>query len=434
MIPEINKEYETEVTGVSSDGRGIGRIGGMTVFISGGVPGDTARVIVTSVKKRFAEGAVLSLLSPSPHRRTPQCPCAGRCGGCQTSHMSRELELASKSDRVTQALKRIGGFDISEPVPISSGAPQRCRNKAVYKISFENGAPVCGFFENKSHTVAAADDCLLCGVYDKDVKNALLSYIRETGCRNISELFIRRSSNGAQTMLALRISGALPSVPRLVSLLTAADKSVVSVILDAHGKCETVFGQSFITDTLLGLEFKISHKSFFQVNHEMTERLYAQVLEYAALTGSERVLDIYCGIGTISLCAARSAKSVTGVEIVPDAVLNARENAAANGIENAVFFADSAENIVPKLIDAGERPDVVILDPPRKGSDGATLGAVLKAEPKRIVYVSCDPATLARDLKLLSGGGYSLTSARTYDMFPRTMHVETVVLMSKNEK
>lgn len=431
MTAEKNSEYDIAITGTSSDGRGIGRIDGMTVFVTGAVEGDICRVRITSVKKRFAEGVLTVLEKPSPHRTEPECPHFGQCGGCQTAHTEYTFEAKSKSNRITQALRRIGGFDGLSPVPVEKGQSRRCRNKAVYKIGFKNGAPVCGFFENKSHAVAAVDDCLLCSAYDKDIKNALLLYIRETGCKNISELFIRRSSSGNQTMLALRISGALPSVPRLVNLLTAADKSVVSVILDAHGKCETVFGKSFITDTLLGLEFKISYRSFFQVNHEMTERLYAKALEYAALTGKERVLDIYCGIGTISLCAARSAKAVTGVEIVPDAVSNARENAKANGIKNAVFFADSAENIVPRLIDSGERPDVVILDPPRRGSDSASLGAILKAAPKRIVYISCDPATLARDLKLLAAGGYTLSAAHAYDMFPRTAHVECVVLMSR---
>lgn len=431
MALEKNTEYDISITGTSSDGRGVGHIGGMTVFVSGAVEGDTGRVLITMVKKRFAEGSLTEITAPSPHRIAPECPHFGICGGCQTANAEYPFELEAKANAAVQAMRRIGGFTDFKFDKINGGRSSRYRNKAVYKIDCAK-EPVCGFYSEKSHDIVPVGDCLLCDPRDSLIKTAVLKYISESGFGGIKQLFIRRGAKTGQTMAALDVSKRPPRTERLAQLISSADKSVSSVILNfPDGGSETLFGRDFIEDELLGIRFRISCRSFFQVNHEMTERLYSQALEYASLTGSERVLDIYCGIGTISLCAAKAAKHVTGVEIVPEAVENARENARINNIDNAVFYAESAESIVPKLIKAGECPDVVILDPPRKGSDTATLAAILYAAPKRIVYVSCGPATLARDAKILAAGGYSISAAQAFDMFPRTAHVECAILMTK---
>lgn len=434
MALEKNTEYNISITGTSSDGRGVGHIGGMTVFVSGAVERDTGRVLITRVKKRFAEGTLTEITAPSPHRIVPECPHFGICGGCQTANTDYSFELKSKANSASQAMRRIGGFTDFKFNKVNGGRSSRYRNKAVYKIDCTK-EPICGFYLKKSHDIIPIGDCLLCDPRDSLIKAAVMKYISESGFIGIKQLFIRRGAKTGQTMAALDVSKHPPRTERLAQLIASADENVASVILNfPDGVSETLFGRDFIEDELLGIRFRISCRSFFQVNPEMTERLYSQALEYASLTGNERVLDIYCGIGTISLCSAKSAKHVTGVEIVPEAVENARENARINNIDNAVFYAESAESIVPKLIKAGERPDVVILDPPRKGSDAATLAAILDAAPKRIVYVSCDPATLARDAKILAEGGYDITAAQAFDMFPRTAHVECAVLMSRKDK
>ena len=416
--------YELEIISSSFDGRGIGKINGMTVFVDGAVEGDVALVTLTKRKKSFAEGVVSEILTPSPNRIQPQCPHFGQCGGCVMSDRNYETELKIKANSIEQVMRRIGGFDDFALLSIEQNSRTRYRNKAVYKVSSHD----CGFFSQKSHTVIPVEDCLLCSENDRNIIFALVSYIKENDVQNIKTMFVRRSLTTQETMTAIETEGDFTDTEGLSQSLIRA--GVTSVIINSQLVC----GRDFIEDELLGVKFRISHESFYQVNPVMTNRLYNYALECASLTGNERVLDIYCGIGTISLCAAKSAASVIGVEIVPQAVKNARDNAILNNIENVAFYADSAENIVPKLIDSGEQPDVVILDPPRKGSDPATLQAILKASPKRIVYVSCDPATLARDTKILAQGGYVVSQAKAFDMFPGTGHVETVCLMSRIEK
>ena len=413
--------YELEIISSSLDGRGIGKIDGMTVFVEGAVEGDVALVALTKRKKRFAEGIVSEILTPSPNRIEHQCPHFGQCGGCTMFDRNYEAELKIKSSNVEQLMRRIGGFDDFALLSIEKNSRTRYRNKAVYKISSHD----CGFFSQKSHTVIPVEDCLLCSENDKKLIAALVSYIKENDVQNIKTMFVRRSFTTQEAMTAIETEGDFTDMKGLSQSLIKA--GATSVIINS----QLIYGRDFIEDELLGVKFRISHDSFYQVNPAMTNKLYSYALECAALTGKARVLDIYCGIGTISLCAAKSAASVIGVEIVPQAVKNARDNAILNKIENAVFYADSAENIVPKLIESGENPDVVILDPPRKGSDPATLQAILKASPKRIVYVSCDPATLARDCKTLAQGGFVLSQAKAFDMFPGTGHVETCVLLSK---
>lgn len=422
MPVEKNHSYVVEITDIASDGRGIGHIDGMTVFVAGAVTGDRAEVMVQRVKKRFAEGVLNKVIHPSKHRIEPDCPYFGTCGGCQTANIDYPFELAVKAENVTQAMRRIGGIKDFRLDKISSGSEKHYRNKAVYKI--ENS--VCGFYSEKTHHMIPIQSCMLCSEKDRDILAALSE--KSENC--FGELFIRRAKNTRQTMVVLNTEQHLSNMEELAEEIRKADDSVVSVIFNFSNE-SVIFGEKVIEDTLMGIKFRISDKSFYQVNPEMTERLYRKALEYADLTGAERVLDIYCGIGTISLCAAQQAEFVTGIEIVPQAIENAKENAKLNGLENTAFYADSAERIVPKLISVGERPDVVILDPPRKGSDEETLVAIVHAAPKRIVYVSCNPATLARDTAFLLQGDYKITAAEAFDMFPRTAHVETCVLLSK---
>ena len=422
MPVEKNHSYVVEITDIASDGRGIGHIDGMTVFVAGAVTGDRAEVMVQRVKKRFAEGVLNKVIHPSEHRIEPACPYFGTCGGCQTANIDYPFELAVKAENVTQAMRRIGGIKDFRLDTISWGSEKHYRNKAVYKI--ENS--ICGFYSEKTHHMIPIQSCMLCSERDRDILAALSE--KSENC--FGELFIRRAKNTRQTMVVLNTEQRLSNMEELAEEIRKADDSVVSIIFNFSNEL-VIFGEKVIEDTLMGIKFRISDKSFYQVNPEMTERLYRKALEYADLTGAERVLDIYCGIGTISLCAAQQAEFVTGIEIVPQAIENAKENAKLNGLENTAFYADSAERIVPKLISAGERLDVVILDPPRKGSDEETLAAIVHAAPKKIVYVSCNPATLARDTAFLLQGDYKITAAEAFDMFPRTAHVETCVLLSK---
>lgn len=414
-----------KITGISSDGRGITHIDGKTVFVKGGITGDDVNIKILSDKKSFFEAEVTEIISESPDRIIPECPYFHLCGGCSNAHMSYELELKAKAENAEQAMQRIGGFKDFKFDSVESGSSTRYRNKAVYKLNGIN----CGFFAPKSHNVINIDDCLLCNEADKDIIGAVKKYISEEN-DNIKELFIR---HGRSAMVSLSCERNLKNEKKLIEYVAAADKMISSVILNVGKKSRVIFGKEYIESEIAGVSFRISEQSFFQVNPHMTEVLYKKALEYADITADNDVLDIYCGIGTISLCAAKNAKRVIGVEIVSQAIENAKYNAAANNISNAEFYASSAEKAVPELLRNKIRPDIVILDPPRKGSDAKTLNAILSAAPKRIVYVSCNPSTLARDARALADGGYNITKACAVDMFPRTSHVECVALIKRKE-
>ena len=415
-----------KITGISSDGRGIAHIDGKTVFVHGGVTGDDAVLKIISEKNRFAEAEITEIIMPSEHRIMPKCPYFQQCGGCNTAHMDYEYELKAKTENIEQTMRRIGRFKDFKLDSIESGTDSRYRNKAVYK----NSRDKCGFYGAKSHDVIDIDDCLLCNKSDRNIIKAVKKYTKAEN-DEINELFIR---HGKTVMVSLYCGRKLKNADKLLKYIAAANDNVSSVIVNTPQKAYVLFGDEFIEADLLGINFRISEKSFFQVNSLMTEILYRKALDYASITADDDVLDIYCGIGTISLCAAKLAKSVIGVEIVPQAIENAKYNAKSNKIKNAEFYASSAEKIVPQLIEKELKPSIVILDPPRKGSDKNTLAAILLAKPKRIVYVSCNPATLARDVRILADGGYEISSACAVDMFPRTCHVECVVLLSKVQK
>ena len=459
MLQE-NHIYRVTITGTTSDGDGVCRIGQMAVFVPGACEGDEAEIQITKIKPRYAFARLMRILMPSAHRQKPPCAVYERCGGCQLLHINYEKQLELKKQFVSDALTRLGHLDLSEVSfydTIGMEPPLRYRNKMVFPVGRKaDGRMTGGFYAAKSHHIIALSDCLLGDSYASGCLSVLLAYMKENDVPPYDEtlhtglvrrLFIRTALHSREAMAVISTnSRSLPHEERLIRALCSVPSSgwmLKSIILNINtGKNNLVLGQEnrtlygadSICDTLCGLTFDISPNSFYQVNPVQTEKLYEAAVRFAGLTGSETVLDLYCGIGTISLCAAKKAARVIGVEIVPQAISDAKENAVRNGIINAEFYTGDAEEISQKLLDEGLSPDVVFLDPPRKGSDRQTLDAILAMSPERIVYVSCNPATLARDLQTLTSGGYALRAVQPVDMFPHTKHVECVVLMSRVSK
>lgn len=415
MSPEVDCEYTVRIETVSSDGNGVAHADGMAVFVPYTAVGDEVRIKITDVKKRFAYACVTEFLTLSPDRAKQDCEIYTQCGGCQLRHIKYEKQLEIKKDIVENAMRRIGGFkDFSLETVIGMENPSRYRNKTIFHAD-ENSV---GFYSEKTHKIAAVSDCKI-GIAEN---GAIIHAAANSGAEQI---FIRKSFSADEIMVS--VSGKNAAADKLIKSLLSAASNITSIYLND----EKIYGENTVTDCLNGVVFKISPQSFFQVNPTQTEILYAKALEYAGLDSSMTVMDIYCGIGTISLCAAKSAKRVIGIEIVERAVKDAAENAELNSITNAEFYAGSADKIVPYLIKCGETPDTVILDPPRKGSDTKTLGAIVKANPQRIVYISCNPSTLARDAGFLTENGYKLSRSAAVDLFPHTCHIECVVLMEK---
>lgn len=453
MIPvEINKKYTVTVDAVSSDGNGVARIDGFAVFIPLTAPGDEAEIQITRVQNRCAWGRLVNVLKPSPLRAEKNCVYYGQCGGCQLRHIKYEAQLDIKKDIIENAMRRIGGFkDFTPDDIIGMDTPERYRNKMVFPAGRADGKNVCGFYAPRSHDVIELSDCVIGDEANARICGAVLEYMNENNAAAYDEsshsgtvrhIFTRVSFSTGEIMVVISANTKnLPRRERLIKKLRNVSDRITSIILNINtrrgktvitDKNITLWGKDRISDTLGGIKFTISPQSFFQVNPVQTEKLYAKALEYANIDKTKSVMDIYCGIGTISLCAAKRAKNVIGVEIVKKAIDDAAENAETNNIQNVLFYADSAENIVPKLISRGETPDIIILDPPRSGSDEATLSAIIHARPERIVYVSCNPSTLARDARFLADGGYTITRSCGFDLFPHTVHVETVILMERN--
>ena len=453
MKPPVKKndDITLEITSLTSQGSGVGHFDAFTVFVEGAAAGDRLIAHIIKVKSIYAVGIIKQLLRPSPDRVQPACPAALQCGGCAFQHISYEAECAHKRLRVEDALRRIGGFDFRIEEILTTPHISRYRNKAQYPAALgADGSTRVGFYAKRTHRIVDCRDCALqppefsalldvivrwaaeCGVsvYDEETDRGLLRHI-----------YLRKGFASGELMVCLVVTDrAVPHTKVLVDRLLRENCGVKSVVLNVNavrtnvvlgGECHTIFGSNYITDTLCGLRFQLSPLSFFQVNPAGAELLYQKAAEFAALTGSETVLDLYCGTGTIGLSMAHAAKKVVGVEIIPQAIENAKENAKRNGITNAAFYCDDAGGAAKRLHESGTRPDVVILDPPRKGCSAETLQTVAGMQPQRIVYVSCDPATLARDCRLLRELGYELKHAVAVDMFPRTVHVETVVCLSQ---
>ena len=438
MIPvEKSKEYTVTIEAVSSDGNGVAHIDGFAVFVPQTAEGDVVKIKIEDVKKRFALASLTEIITPSDKRQNVNCAHYEKCGGCHLRHIKYAEQLKIKKNIVENAMRRLGGFEgfTAEEI-VGMENPERYRNKMVFPVGNVSGENVCGFYVQKSHDIIPLTDCAIGDEINIAVNNAVIEYMNENGISAYDEkthtgiirrVFTRKSFSTGEVMVVISANAkTLPHREKLIAKLRNISDKIASIILNANTKRRgavitdeniALWGADRIGDTLCSVKFMISPQSFFQVNPIQTEKLYTRALEYAQLDNSMSVMDIYCGIGTISLCAAKQAKKVIGVEIVEKAIVDAKENAENNGIENAVFYADSAENIVPKLIAQGETPDVVILDPPRKGSDEATLSAIVNAQPKRIVYVSCNPATLARDARFLADNGYTISHASAFDLF-----------------
>ena len=447
-----NEKLILDITDITNEGMGVGHDDGMAVFVPFTMPGDRVEVLIVKVKSSYAYGKCLNIIKGSENRAESFCTAFKRCGGCQLMHMTYSSQLEAKKKFIYDALTRLGGQDKNLEIHMV-GAPDITgyRNKMVYPIGEDrDGNTVCGFYAQRSHSIVPLRSCALGMGDDSVIISAVLEYMKRYKVKPYNEekhkgsvrrIFIRRGRYSGEAMVVISANAkTLPMEEELVTCLRKADSGVTSVILNINEKRtnlvlgdsnRVLFGKPYITDTLCGNKYEISPHSFFQVNPVQTENLYNKAIEYAQISDTDTVFDIYCGIGTISLAAAKNAKKVIGVEIVEEAIKNAKQNAVANRVSNADFYAGSAEDIVPKLVGGGEKPDIVILDPPRKGSDNITLSTIISSNPKRIVYVSCNPATLARDIKILNKGGYTLDKVTGVDMFANSVHVETIALLSK---
>lgn len=441
-----NQRHVVTVEGYSSEGLGVARIEGQVVFVHGGVRGETCAVRLMKVLKHVAFARVEEVLTPSAGRMEPDCPHYPACGGCQLRHLTYEEELWMKRQKVEDALRRIGGAEVSVEEILGSEQAEGYRNKSQFPVG-PDGSP--GFYRARSHQVIPALDCRIQTPQANGAAAAVAAWARAQGITPYDEstgkgllrhIYVRVNRSG-EALVCLVVNGdRLPGEEVLVKVLREACPETVGVMLNSNTrdtnvilgeKYRTLWGRDTLEDTLCGLTFKLSVPSFYQVNRPQAERLYAKALEYAGLTGEELVLDLYCGTGTITLCLTRQARRAIGAEIVPEAIEDAKENAVRNGIENAEFFCGDASAVSARLAAEGLRPDVVVVDPPRKGLAEDVVETIAKMGPRRVVYVSCDPGTLGRDVKRFGAQGYQAVRAAAVDMFPRTAHVETVCLLSK---
>ncbi len=451
-----NQETEIVITSLGAEGEGIGKLeDGMTVFVTDALPGDKVLAHITKVKKTYAYAFAAKILEPSSFRVEAKCPVAKKCGGCTLLHLDYGKQLEFKQEKVFDCITRIGGIE-NPPMEqiVGSDNPFFYRNKAQFPVGADKeGNAVIGFYRKHSHDVVANTDCCIQAKVNKSIMETveaflnryrIKAYNEETGAGLVRHIFTRVGFFSKEVMVCIVINGEkMPHSEELVSdLIEATGKEglfLKSVSLNIN-VCKTnvimgerlipLFGDLYIEDCIGDIRYRISPLSFYQVNPEQTKKLYDIAKEYAGLTGNEVLWDLYCGIGTISLYLARQAKKVYGVEIVPEAIEDAKNNAMLNGIDNAEFFVGASE----ELADSLPKPDVIVVDPPRKGCDEKLLETIISVQPKRVVYVSCDPATLARDMKYLSENGYVAERIRPVDQFAHTMHVETVVLMSRDKE
>ena len=440
-----NQEHTVTIEGYGEGGMGVARIDGRVVFVHGALRGEKCRVLILKTLKSVAFAKVLEVIEPSSERITPDCPYFPRCGGCTYRHIRYEEELRLKKQRVQDNLSRIGGSDVTVEEILGARDTLRYRNKAQYPVS-KDGA--VGFYRARTHEVIECEHCLLVKPEADAAAEALREYMQscrvagfdeKTGRGLVRHLYIRSNAAGESLVCVLVNGDKLPKEDRLVTLLRDACPKCAGIVLGTNTKkgnvilgdrYRTLWGSERLEDTLCGKTFRLSVPSFYQVNRVQAERLYAKAIEFAGLTGQETVLDLYCGAGTITLALSDHAKKVLGAEIVPEAIDDARENAARNGVKNAEFFCGDASDVAKKLARENLRPDVITVDPPRKGLAADVVESIAEMQPGRVVYVSCDSATMARDVKRLADLGYTAQRACAVDMFPRADHVETVVLLS----
>ncbi|WP_408606954.1 23S rRNA (uracil(1939)-C(5))-methyltransferase RlmD [Geosporobacter subterraneus] len=449
-----NEKHLITIEDIGHNGEGIGRIEGMTVFVEGGVPGDLLKIKIIEVKKNYAKGELIKVVKPSEHRIQPVCPIAEICGGCQIQQIDYSAQLELKTNRVRANIERIGKLEnVIIHNTIGMETPARYRNKAQFPIGRSGQQAVIGFYKKGSHEIIDTESCYIQHEINDQLISLMKAYIEKhqvstydekTGQGLLRHVLTKVGFSTGEIMVILVTNGKeLPGKDALIEDLTANIPGLKSVVQNINTKkgntilgqeCITLYGSDQIVDTLGKLKFNISPLSFFQVNPMQTEILYGKALEYAGLTGAERVFDVYCGIGTISLFLAKKAKHVYGIEVVEAAIEDAKENARINGIENVTFYAGEAEEVVPKLYKEGIEADVVVVDPPRKGCDEKVLDTIVRMNPERVVYVSCNPATLARDLRYLEDWGYHTVEVQPVDMFPHTPHTECVCLIVRNDK
>lgn len=450
MRPSESAEFETEITGLTHSGEGVGRRGEKAVFISGALPGDRVIAAVVEEKKRFAIGRLLRIVSPSPERRESECPHSDRCGGCTYREWDYRGQTAWKQRQVADAFLRIGGVPFSPQPVAAADNPLRYRNRSQFPIAVVNGELRIGFFERGTHRIVPIGECLLQHPLVMKVFRAMVEELprwmglpevgeREAAAlrhgvirvstaehRAVLALVSRRSVLPAGELLARRLVARVPELTGVVHNIRRGEGSAVW-----GDRTVPIWGDPELIDAIGSLRFILSPGSFFQVNREQTEVLYREAVRAAALTGTERVVDLYSGVGTIALTLAAGAREVIGVESFPPAVEDARRNGRLNGIDNCRFETGRAEEVLPRLIGDGLEIDLLVLDPPREGCLPELTEAIIAAEVRRVVYISCNPSTLARDVALLTRGGYRVESLLPIDLFPYTAHIETVATLTR---
>ena len=445
-----NEVHTTDIESYSAEGFGVCRISGRAVFVPKTIKGEKCEIKILKSTKTAVYARTERILSPSPSRVTSQCPYFGKCGGCDTMHMDYEEELRFKLDKVNSALKHIGKQSLEAENIIGSDSIFNYRNKGIFAVAQVDGRPAFGFYRERSHELIEIDDCLIQkqlslraakAVTDFMAINKFTAYNEETGKGTVRHVYCRQAVHESGAVLCIvSNSGFGAKTQALIDFLRERCPELTGIVLNINksrgntvlsGDFYTLWGESDICDSLCGIKFKIAPQAFFQINPPQAEKLYEKAIEYAALSPESLAFDLYCGAGTISLCMAKKAGKVIGAEIIPEAVKNAGENAKLNGIENAEFICADAGEAAKSLAERGLKPEVVIVDPPRKGMFPDAIEALASMQPERVVYVSCNPATLARDILRFNEYGYSLKEVTAVDMFPRTAHVETVALLSK---
>ncbi len=452
MIPvEKNEYYDVKIESLTHDGLGVAKIDGFPIFVTNALVGEEVNLKVTLVKKTYAFGRAVDHFVESPNRITPPCKIYKQCGGCQVQHLDYQGQLQMKHDTVVNQFKRIGHIEDANVLPtIGMEEPWRYRNKTQVPFGLNQGDVVAGFYQKRSHEIIDMRHCLIQTDISDDIihemrdicrKFKIAPYNEESNTGILRHVIVRTGfkTNEVMVILVTRKEKII-NLDRVVTRLTAQFPQIKVIAQNINPdktnailgeKTNIIYGESYIYDEMNGIRFAISPRSFYQVNPIQTETLYSKAVEFAGLTGEEVVFDAYCGIGTITLFLAQHAKKVYGVEIIPEAIEDAKMNAKLNGFENTEFAVGKSEDIIPAWIKEGIKPDVIVVDPPRKGCDKTLLDTMIEAAPERIVYVSCDSATLARDVKILIEGGYQLEVAQPVDMFPQTSHVEVVALLTK---
>jgi 23S rRNA (uracil1939-C5)-methyltransferase len=450
---EKNKEYILDIIAEGYEGEGVAKVEGYPIFIEGALTGEKVKVKIVKVKKSYAYGKLEEIIVNSESRELPRCENFKRCGGCSVQHMNYKKQLDFKWERVKDCISKIGGLSkelVKYPLGMESH-PYRYRNKVQLPIGRVNGQIVVGFYAPRSHDIIDIDSCLIQDEVADKVSKITRDWIIKNniepatldGAYNpkgiVRHIMIRKGFKTGEVMVVLVASTKdVPRLEELKDILIKSVEGIKSIVLNVNSKntnvilgeeCKTLYGSDTIQDYIGGFKFNISPLSFFQVNPMQTEILYNKALEFVNLTGKETVFDAYCGTGTITLFLSQKAKKVYGVEIIEPAIINARENAEVNNVDNVEFVVGKSEEIIPSLIRDGVKADVIVVDPPRKGCDAKLLRAIGETKPERVVYVSCDPSTLARDLKILEGLGYETVEVQPVDMFPQTSHIECVALI-----